>query len=60
VRRRQPDERPDRLDATYTPGHLGDLDAGRDGGQEAPIRALLAFVKERQKTRKAADPPSRR
>jgi hypothetical protein len=48
VKIHKPGERADRPDAAYTPGHLGDLDAGRGESRHAPVRELLAFARARK------------
>jgi hypothetical protein len=43
-------------DATYTPGYLGKLDPpARGWSDEEPVKALLAFVKERRAARPARE-----
>jgi hypothetical protein len=57
---RKPDERTTKPDAVYTPGHLGTrgyLYASGDGVREAPVRELLAFVKERRDAGAVANQP---
>lgn len=57
---RKPDERASQPDAAYTPGYLeafGELYVGRDGEREAPVRDLLAFVKEQREARAVAGQP---
>ncbi|HET6572179.1 MAG TPA: hypothetical protein VFG68_01140 [Fimbriiglobus sp.] len=54
---RKPDERPTKPDAAYTPGYLerfGQLYVGRDLEREAPVRALLDFVKQRHAAKAVA------
>ncbi|HVK19036.1 MAG TPA: hypothetical protein VM533_19045 [Fimbriiglobus sp.] len=54
---RKTGERPTQPDATYTPGFLetrGPLFVDRNGEREAPVQALLAFVKERRLAETAA------
>ena len=59
---RKPGERPERPDATYTPDYLerfGQMYVNGHLEREAPVRDLLAFVKERAATRAAAGRPGR-
>ncbi|MBX9627358.1 MAG: hypothetical protein K2X82_26380 [Gemmataceae bacterium] len=48
----KPGDKPGAADATYTPGHLGAVDK-QDWDDEAPVRELLAFVKEAKEARSA-------
>jgi hypothetical protein len=63
VKIRKPDERPTKPDADYTPGHLevrGGLYVEGNGEREAPVRALLDFVKQRRAAGAVAGQPPRK
>ena len=60
---RKPDERPAKPDAAYTPEYLekfGQLYVGGDLEREAPVRALLDFVKQRRAAGAVAGQPPRK
>jgi hypothetical protein len=62
VKIRKPDEKATEPDAVYTPGHIDAIDRP-DGGasdRHAPVKNLLAFVKERKEAKKTADQSSRK
>ncbi|MBP3956275.1 hypothetical protein J8F10_13375 [Gemmata sp. G18] len=46
-----PGAQPKAADAEYAPGHLGKVTSKQEWAEEPPVKALLAFVKEKKSAR---------